>query len=172
MRTLILLLAALVVATPATAQDGCTQNDPCPLEMDIDENGFAEAYSWNVTVGDWYTLRLLNLDVGTDGDPGHIVTEQAYSIHLEVPETLDEAHQTVHFSQVGDYVLTDDATGDTATIRVLDHDPGALEDIEGDGTEGRDDGDAGNTPQDKDTPGLPFAAGAVLLAGLALCRRR
>ena len=165
--TLLAAAALLVLVPSAKAADACTQADPCPIFVDIREDGLYsdnETSQWNVTVGDWFVVNATNMDIA---DVNHTLTLQGQPWTLHVAG-LDEA-ETAPFqlAVAGTYMLRDDA-GHNATVLVLtgdavDHDAGVTGGSSTSGTQG--DGSS-KAP----APALALAAAGI--AAALLVRRR
>jgi hypothetical protein len=127
-RLILYPLAALLLAAPlALAQDGengCTETTPCDWVFDIDENGFIgdPGEGMMFAEGDWYVVRIFNFDLLED----HTVTLQGHaSWHVS---SLDEFESSpFRLGASGTLTLSDEPSGDTATIHAEPADP-ALED--------------------------------------------
>lgn len=162
-------LAALLIAPLAGAQtedDGCTSREPCPLIVDVDENGFylinevlygqeGQPSFLAFTVGDWYQLTVDSMDP----EKSHTVSLAGHDASVTVgPEAFADGG-AFQFETVGTYKLTDSPSGDEFEMRV----------VEGDSVSGSD------TASGTDDEGAPGLAPAVLLAALvalAVLRRR
>ena len=163
-------LAALLVAPFASAQaddDGCTSGDPCPLIVDVDENGFylinsvlygqaGQPTHLDFTVGDWYQLTVDSMDP----EASHTVSLSGHDAGVTVgPEAFADGN-AFQFEAVGTYQLRDSPSGDEFEMRV----------VNGDTISSGSDSDS-----ETDDQGAPGLAPAVLLAGLvalAVLRRR
>lgn len=110
----------LLLAPAALAQEeaGCTQSEPCPWVFDVDENGISDDSgsdpTWTFTVGDWLILDVLNFDsedhtIGVDGRS------------WVIPKDFGDAKVApFQFTSPGAYTVTDQPTGDTATVTVVE----------------------------------------------------
>lgn len=147
-------LALLLLAAPATAQeDACSQSEPCPWILDVDEDG-VHGGGLNATVGDWYVIEAFNLD-----DAEHTLALEGHGVELTVPAVGEATSDPIHLDTPGTFALEDAPTGDFVWLEVRETD--VVEDETGE--------DA--TPNDENTP-LPLAVGLVALVGAALLRRR
>ncbi len=166
-RTLTLTFVVLALAAGTTAQeDGCTQEQPCPLDVAVDELGFSGQTDWNVTVGDWYTVEVTNLDLDAD----HRVSLESYGASWDVA-SIESESRLIHFDAAGDFQFTDEPTGDFAIVHVLTVDAVAFEQ----GVEEHEQtaGPSKDTGADgKGAPGAPLLMGGLALLGLALWARR
>ena len=171
---LVLLGAALWLTTPGAAQDeGCSQSEPCVLEINVDETGFPDANEWNVTVGDWYVINVFNLDIGSD----HTVTVEGYDITLTASFAEEAASEPRAFDILGDFFLTDYPTEMEAVLHVIEYDVVAFEDGGDDeqagDPEGGEGGDKTAGPTTADSPSVGvFAAGLALVAVATIARAR
>jgi hypothetical protein len=157
-------LASLPAATAAattTADDGCTQADPCEWAVIVNADGFLES-DWNWTAGDW-----LKLAVSNDDDVAHTVSLVPASggapVASVTSQGVAEAASAPFQLAVGDYTLKDSPSGDTAHALALKGDSVAYENgIAGASTSGK-----GRIPGFE----LPLAL-AGLAAVASLSRRR
>lgn len=163
-RILIFTPLLLLAAPMAGAQDGCTQTDPCPLAIDLDDNGISSggdgSPSWNVTVGDWYTIDFLNLD-----EQDHTVTLEGYGLSWTVPAVDGRTTDPFAFDQEGEFRFVDAPSGDAAPVRVLANDAVAVE--QGDEEAITDPTDPGADDDGRRSPGPPVVLLLALL-GVAL----
>ncbi len=149
--------AVLLLVPAATAQDACTESDPCAWVIDVDASGFDTTVvsQHNGTVGDWIVLDISNLDdlEHTIGFQGRSWTVGSIDFVTTEPFELTEA---------GEFQITDSPTGDTLPVLVTLNDSVDVQQGERPITDDADEGAPG--------PGL-----VALLAGLAavaIARRR
>lgn len=146
------LLAGLTLAPSALAQeDGCVQSNPCLLDVEVDEAGIASVSISNMTTGDWFTLSVSNLD-----DRAHTVQFSTVELHVEAYGFADS--QPFQAPSPGSYTLSDQPTGDQATLHVL---AGDVVDAE-----------SGSTSKSKGSPGFALALSAIAVLAVAALRRR
>jgi len=162
-------LAALLAAPLAIAQEdeGCTSREPCPLIVDVDENGFyligdvfygqpGEPSHIDFTVGEWYKLTLDSMDP----EKSHTVSLSGHDVSVTVgPDGFAPDSQAFEFETVGTYKLRDEPSGDEFEVRVVEEDTSAT----GAGTTSDD---------DKGAPGVAPAVLVAALAAMAILRRR
>jgi PGF-CTERM protein len=165
-------LAALLALPLAVAQDdedGCTNREPCPLIVDVDQNGFyligdvfygqpGAATHLDFTLGDWYTLTVDSMDPETS----HTVSLSGHGVSVTVgPDGFAPDSEAFEFGTEGTFKLRDEPSGDEFEIRVVDEDVSATG--SGSGSDGEKDG----------IPGFaPLALVAALAVALLVLRRR
>ncbi len=72
---LFLAASSLMLALPVAAQDdGCLEASPCPLQVNVDDQGIWSVSVDNITVGDWYLITVSN----DDPDAAHTVTLEGH----------------------------------------------------------------------------------------------
>jgi len=156
--TLALVASASTAAaqTSAPAADGCTQADPCPLDLGVDDHGFTDVSVDVVTAGDWYAVGVTN-----EGEVAHTVTLSGTSLSLTVAVD-DVQQQVVQLNGPACLAFKDEPSGATHTLRV----------VAGDSV----DYEQGATSGDPCAKGSPAPAAPLLGVGLvglaALVRRR
>ncbi len=112
------LLLLLAPAALAQEDGGCTQADPCPWVFDVDENGISDDSgsdpTWTFTVGDWLILDVLNFD-----SEDHTISVDGHT--WTIPKDFGDPEVTpFQFTSAGTYTVTDQPTGDTATVTVVE----------------------------------------------------
>jgi hypothetical protein len=157
----LLAVLALCLAPAAQAQDACTQADPCPWDVAVDQPGFVGESEWNWTAGDWMELTVFN-----DDDAAHTVTLSGYNLQIQVP-SLEERSQVVQLTQAGHFTLSDAPSGDSVPVTVVngdvvDYEKGLIDSSGNALTSGSTSGRI---------PGLELPLLAVALLAVALARR-
>jgi len=99
--------------TDATADDGCTQSSPCPLDVGVDDKGFTDVPLDVVTSGDWYEVTVVN-----EGEVAHTVTLSGTSLKLAV-DVDDLQSQVIQFGDPACLEFKDAPSGATHTLRVV-----------------------------------------------------
>ncbi len=146
------LLAGLALVPSAWGQeDGCVQSNPCLLDVEVDAAGIASGSISNMTTGDWFTLAISNLD-----ERAHTVRFATIELRVEAYGFVDS--QPFQAPSPGAYTLSDQPTGDQATLHVL---AGDVVDAEN-----------GSTSGSKGSPGFALALSAIAVLCVAALRRR
>ena len=165
-------LAALFAAPLALAQDdedGCTAREPCPLIVDVDENGFYlvgdvfygqpdQPTHIDFTVGDWYTLTLDSMDP----EKSHTVSLSGHELDVSVtvgPDGFAPDSEAFEFETLGTYKLRDQPSGDEFEVRVVDEDVSAT-------------ADSASDDDEEGAPGLGPMVLVAAVAAMAVLRRR
>lgn len=158
MRTLPLsALALLLLAAPASAQeDACSQSDPCPWVLEVDQDGII-GEGLTATVGDWYVLDVVSFD-----DREHTLTLEGHDVQVTLAPGGSATSDPFQLGTPGTFSLEDQPTGDFVWVEVRETD------VVGDEA-GADEPAGGG--DEKNTP-LPLAAGLAALLGAVLLRRR
>ena len=154
------------------------QDDPCTLYIAVDENGYSGGDEWNVTLGDWYTINVFNLD----SEFSHTLRVESYGLTLTAEPIAEVTSAAFSFSQAGDFFVADNATGADAVIHVLEYDVVAYEEGSDDANQHTqrvpappdDESESANPTtglgEDSPTLGIVFAISA--LGALAFAARR
>jgi len=120
------LALTLAYAPTATAQDGCTQAQPCPWYVDVREDGLwsdVGGHHWNVTQGDWFTLNATNED---RNGVAHTLTLDGYNVTLRVGAFDVAGSPPFAWTRTGTFTLRND-DGHAATVTVF---AGDVNDVE------------------------------------------
>lgn len=104
------MIALVILAVPASAQDACTQESPCVVDLSVDESGFTGPDRWNATEGDWLELRVEVYD-----DLPHDIAIPGMGLEHTYYPWQDDA--VLFAALAGEYAILDD-TGDVATLLV------------------------------------------------------
>lgn len=159
MRSLV-FLAAILLASTASAQESCSQANPCEWTLDVDGEGLVSGDqrppTFEGTVGDWVILDLQNLD-----ENPHTLVFAAYGLAWSLEPYSGDRSAKFNLTEAGDFVIQDEATGSVAHVKVYLSDP----------EDGVQDTDA-TTTTGKGSPGLGLVAmaGAIVVA-VALRRK-
>jgi hypothetical protein len=159
--TLATLAFAAALPSAAAQSDGCTQSNPCPWAIAVDDAGFVGESEWNWTMGDWFELSVSN-----DDSVAHTVTLSGYSLQFQVPAD-GERSQVVQLTKAGHFDLADQPSGDTIPVTVVN---GDVVDYE----KGLIDANGNAAGTKARTPGLetPMLGLALLGATFVALRRR
>lgn len=157
---ILILFAVMALAVPVAAQeDACTQDQPCPWIISVDEEGIYNSSLSVMTQGDWYTVTVHNDDLSQ----AHTVTLSGYDVVFQVA-ALDEQQRTVEMATLGSFEVRDAPTGATVPFEVI---AGDAVDFEN----GVADAEGNPRAGSKGTPGIGVVAG-VLAVGLAVAMTR
>lgn len=164
------LLGLLGVAGAAAAQEGCTQSEPCPVEIHVSEAGFEYVSQDTFTKGDWFLLGFANEDID---QANHTISIPALGVSSTL-EAFTSDDVKVQFSHVGCFEVKDDPTGKVELIRVVESDAVDFEQGATDEVDPCDNGVDTTTAGtgSKDAGGPDVALLAVGLALVLVCRRR
>lgn len=157
----ILLFAAFVPAG-AAQDDGCTQTNPCLLDVEVDADGIAEVSVTAFTSGDWYTLHVSNLD-----SVDHTVSIEGHDAAVEAEGDFFAESAAFQIGAPATYDLRDQPTGDKAPLTVTAGDSLG-------GSDGSGDDNGAGSGSGLGIPGLPMSLVVAALAASALVvgRRR
>ncbi|MEK6975126.1 MAG: hypothetical protein AABY18_02140 [Candidatus Thermoplasmatota archaeon] len=161
-----LCLAAFLLAPSGMAQpadEGCDSSTPCPLTVEVDENGLyavdsvvygsaGAATHLDFTAGEWYTLVVDSMDAGA----AHAVTLSGHPVSVTVQPDDSAESNAFQFSSAGTYKLRDAPSGDEFEIRVVSGDSLA----------------SPSTTEGAGAPGLAPGLALVALVAVAILRRR
>lgn len=142
----------LLIPAAAAQDDGCTQTNPCLLDVEVDERGIASVSVTTFTAGDWYFLSASNLDARD-----HTLRLDGHAVVLPVVGYGFADSQPFQIAAPGTYALHDEPTGDSAQLTV----------VAGDAVDAEASSSARNG-----TPALSCCLAAVGLLGLAAAKRR
>lgn len=159
-----LIAFAMLLLIPATAaqdddpETNCTQADPCPWMLDVDDDGFQDnsfdGPSFNATQGDWVRLEVFNF-----GDVTHTITFEAHG-EWTVGSLDEVVTEPMQLASEGSFAIIDQPTGDEVPVEVFlsdaSEDGEPITDVPGETT-----GSPATTPTDDAEDGP--AAGLVFI---------
>ncbi|HJQ93172.1 MAG TPA: hypothetical protein VJ874_02680 [Candidatus Thermoplasmatota archaeon] len=159
---LLVALCLLSLAPLASAQDengepGCTQGNPCEVELGLDAEGIYDLSFDTFGTGDWILFSIYNED-----DVDHTIRLEGHALEFTIEAGDIEDTQPIKLGAPGTYTLSDLPTGDEAELVVED-----FEVFTESGSE-----TSGRSGNDNPIPGLGPALLVLGLAGLALAVRR